>query len=82
MASDSLKLELLRFMKDAGAVPMMIDAWALAWYNATLFPSEPLPCPACYLGSQVRRLQPAEGFGKISAVQCEYCHTRFEFLDD
>lgn len=82
MARESLRLELLRFLKQEGALPPFIEDWAVAWYRATLLPDEPLPCPACFLEGEMRRLRPADGFEKLGAVECEYCHTRFEFLED
>lgn len=83
MASENLKLELLRFLKEEGALQFVVEAWAVAWYNATLFPEERvLPCPACFLKAEVRALRPLAASGKIGAVRCEHCRMRFEFQDD
>lgn len=83
MALENLKLELLRFLKEEGALQLAVEAWASAWYNATLFPEErKLPCPACFLNGEVRPLRPLAASGKVGAVRCEHCRTRFEFLDD
>lgn len=82
MALDMLRLELLRYLKERGAVQEMIDAWALCWHNATAFPEEPFPCPQCFLEDRVERLRPLPNLTHIGAVRCDHCRQVFEFLDE
>lgn len=77
-----LKAGRSRLLGPLNASVGQIGIWTKAFQRAEGMPSDPLPCPDCFLEGKVGRLVPMhEPAPCVAAVVCSECHRQIEYSD-
>lgn len=79
MALELMREEMVRQIRARSATDAHAAAYLTVWNDAILHSGKPLPCPACYLNGETRRLKPLREEHGIATVRCEHCREIFEF---
>jgi hypothetical protein len=71
--------EMLRYLRENGATSVQIAHYNEHWRRADHNPSQPIPCPTCYLAGSVSRLTSLPAVAGIAKVRCDVCHRFFDY---
>jgi hypothetical protein len=79
MPLDGMREEMIRQLEEQSATPAQIADYQTRWNHAMTHPGEPLPCPLCFLGGEMRRLRSISDEGGVGVARCEHCRETFEY---